>query len=302
MHAAQSLGTARHPVDANGKPVVETTRRRANGVRVVAPRPAIPSRCPVAQRWRCIAGAVATPKRLFSRSRWQAGRPAGKLSVALFLGISEMLRLVTLVSTAAWLAACSSAYYSALESVGVHKREILVDRVADAREAQVEARDQFQSALEEFTAVVGFEGGELESVYKKLNRELERSEDKAERVHDRIDAVEDVSKALFKEWEQELSEYSSASLRVQSQRQLDDTRDRYDDLMAAMRRAEERIDPVLAVFRDQVLYLKHNLNLAAIASLEGEAALIETDVDALIEDMNRSIAEADAFIQTILGS
>jgi hypothetical protein len=69
-----------------------------------------------------------------------------------------------------------------------------------------------------------------------------------------------------------------------------------------MRRSESRMQPVLDTFRDQVLYLKHNLNLSAIASLEGEAAIIETNVDALIEDMNRSIAEADAFLGAMLAN
>jgi hypothetical protein len=74
------------------------------------------------------------------------------------------------------------------------------------------------------------------------------------------------------------------------------TRDRYAHLIGAMRRAESRIEPVLSVFRDQVLYLKHNLNAQAIASLEVEVTRIEGDVSTLLQDMQNSIAEADAFI------
>jgi len=37
--------------------------------------------------------------------------------------------------------------------------------------------------------------------------------------------------------------------------------------MMAMRRVEDRIDPDLRAFRDQVLDLKHNLNVRAISSL-----------------------------------
>lgn len=36
------------------------------------------------------------------------------------------------------LSACESAYYDALEKVGVHKREILIDRIEAAQEAQEE--------------------------------------------------------------------------------------------------------------------------------------------------------------------
>lgn len=195
------------------------------------------------------------------------------------------------------LAGCSSAYYNTLEQFGIHKREILVDRVGEARESQVEAKEQFENALERFRSVVEFDGGELEGRYKELNRELERSEAKAEEVGSRIDAIEDVAKALFREWEDELDQYSSAKLRAQSEQQLRETQRRYEGMVAVMRRAEARIQPVLDPFRDQVLWLKHNLNAQAIASLQGEVAVIESDVASLIADLERAIAAADEFMQ-----
>ncbi len=208
-----------------------------------------------------------------------------------------LARKITLLVPALLLAACSTAYYNTLEQFGVHKREILVDRVAEARESQVEAKEQFESALEQFRSVVAFDGGELEKVYNQLNRELERSENKAAEVTDRIDAIENVAKALFREWESELEQYSSAELRRQSEQQLRQTRDRYEAMLVIMRRAEARIQPVLDPFRDQVLWLKHNLNAQAIASLQGEVAVIEADVASLIADLERAIAAADEFVR-----
>lgn len=194
-------------------------------------------------------------------------------------------------------AGCSSAYYNTLEQFGIHKREILVDRVSEARESQVETKEQFVSALEKFRSVVEFDGGELEKRYESLNRELERSEAKAAEVGDRIDAIEDVATALFREWEDELSQYSSATLRQQSERQLRDTQNRYEDMLIVMRRAEARVQPVLNPFRDQVLWLKHNLNAQAIASLQGEVSIIEADVASLIKDLEAAIAAADEFVR-----
>ena len=195
------------------------------------------------------------------------------------------------------LSACSSAYYSTLEQFGVHKREILVDRVDAARDSQVEAKEQFETALEKFRSVVNFDGGDLEKTYNDLNRELERSEARAEAVTDRIDSIEDVAGALFREWEQELDDYSSASLRNQSERQLRATESQYNDMLAVMRTAEARIQPVLDPFRDQVLFLKHNLNAQAIASLQGEVSVIEADVAGLIADLENAIAAADEFMR-----
>ncbi|MEM9301440.1 MAG: DUF2959 domain-containing protein [Pseudomonadota bacterium] len=207
-----------------------------------------------------------------------------------------MRRIAIVALVTLFLGACSSAYYGALESVGVHKREILVDRIGEAQESQEEAAEQFQTALEQFQSVVSFDGGDLEDLYEDLADEFESSESGAEEVRDRIEAVRDVADALFDEWTDELEQYSDARLRSRSEASLRETRTRYNQLMRAMERAESRLDPVLDAFRDQVLYLKHNLNARAIAALKDEVSSIEGNVGRLIKDMNSAIAEAQDFI------
>jgi len=197
-------------------------------------------------------------------------------------------------------AGCQKAYYGTMEKFGVHKRDIMVDRVEEARDSQEEAKEQFQSALEQFSKVLNFKGGKLEDKYKTLKAEYDKSEAKADDVKKRIDAVEDVSEALFNEWDNELDQYSNASLRRDSERKMVQTRRQYDQLIAAMRKAEAKIDPVLRAFRDQVLYLKHNLNAQAIASLQSELVGVESDIAALIQEMEKSIGEANSFIKTML--
>jgi chromosome segregation ATPase len=199
------------------------------------------------------------------------------------------------------LTGCSSAYYRAAESLGFHKRDILVHRVEKARDSQEEAKTQFKNALDRFTALTGFKGGSLEEKYRELDAEYERSRAKADEVRKRIDDIEDVSEALFDEWENELSQYQNPSLKRSSQQKLTGTRRRYDQLIAAMKRAESKMEPVLLTFRDQVLFLKHNLNAQAIASLRGELDSLQTDISALIMSMEVSIREADEFIKSVGG-
>lgn len=197
------------------------------------------------------------------------------------------------------LAGCSSTYYGAMEKFGIAKREILVDRVEKTRDAQNAAKEQFASALDHFLAVTKADGGELQKKYDALNREFGRSEARAKEVRDRIASVEDVAEALFREWKQELKQYSNASLRRESERELDLTRRRYDELIQVMRRAADRMDPVLSTFRDQVLYLKHNLNARALASLSTTHRELEADISRLVADMEASIRDAEDFIQTM---
>jgi SMC interacting uncharacterized protein involved in chromosome segregation len=210
---------------------------------------------------------------------------------------SNSWKLTAWFTAAMLLAGCQTAYYGAMEKLGYEKRDILVDRVDTAREAQQEAKKQFESALAQFIAVTNFSGGELEQQYNKLKSEFDESESRANTVRKRIADVERVAQDLFKEWEQELTQYTDPELRRTSQRQLDMTRARYRELIGAMKRAERKLDPVLAAFRDRVLFLKHNLNARAITSLRSERGKIQADIVTLVADMNRSIAEADRFIK-----
>lgn len=212
-----------------------------------------------------------------------------------------MARLPALVCLAALPAAlgCSSVYYGALEKVGVQKRHILADRIEDGRDAQQDAQEQFQDAFERFKTATSFEGGELEDTYRGLASELEDSEARAAEVRERIASIEEVAGDLFEEWEDEIGQISRADLRQKSSTQLRQTKARYAKLLAAMKKAERKMDPVLVAFRDQVLFLKHNLNARAIASLETQATGIQSDVDALVRDLSASIREADAFLATL---
>jgi len=211
-------------------------------------------------------------------------------------GLSTCLLLLAVFGA---LSGCQSVYYGTMEKFGVHKRDMLVERVEDAKDSQEEAKEQFASALEEFLAVTEYEGGNLQSQYEKLADELDRSEEKAREVRSRIDSIETVADSLFREWESELGQYTDQTLRESSEQQLDATRRSYDHLMVVMKRAEEKMDPVLAAFRDQVLYLKHNLNARALASLEATSVGLQQDINELIAQMEGSIEEATSFIDAM---
>lgn len=197
------------------------------------------------------------------------------------------------------LSGCSSTYYSAMEKVGVHKRDIMVSRVEKARDSQEEAQEQFKSALEQFDSVVSLRETDLKQSYDRLNAEYEDSMDAAEEVSMRIDRVEEVSEALFEEWEEELELYQNRELRRSSQQQLRKTKERYREMLVNLHRAEASMEPVLKIFRDNVLFLKHNLNAQAIGSLQGEFAQLQGEIDVLIARMNEAIDSSNSFIAEI---
>lgn len=207
--------------------------------------------------------------------------------------------LCAVVGVALGATGCASTRIELAEKFGYAKREQLTDKVKSARDGQEEAKQQFESALAEFIAVTGVEVKDLEARYAKLTKEYERSKARAATVTDRIRNVERVGEALFREWREELKQYTSDTMRSASERQLDQTRAQYDRLVGAMKTAEGKMAPVLAAFNDQVLFLKHNLNARAIASLQGTVSQVQDDVAALVREMEAAIAEANSFIDEL---
>ncbi|ADT85715.1 DUF2959 domain-containing protein [Vibrio furnissii] len=197
------------------------------------------------------------------------------------------------------LTGCQSAYYSAMEKVGVHKRDIMVDRVEAAQDAQKDAQQELTSALDALSAFTQFDGGELESAYERINDQYQHSEDAAANVRERIAAIEDVAEALFDEWQGELKLYTSSKLRRASEQKLNTTKASYQTMLKAMKRAEQKMTPVLNTLRDNTLFLKHNLNASAVGSLQGEFATLEQDIRTAITQMNAAIEESNQFLNQL---
>jgi len=208
-------------------------------------------------------------------------------------GITLLLTMLVGIS------GCDSVYYGAWEKLGYEKRDLLVSSVEDAIESQEEAKDQFKTALDQFASVVNIEDSDLKNMYENLSDEFDEATDRAETVSGHIDDVEDVSEDLFAEWRTELEQYTNADLKRSSQTQLRSTESKYKALLGSMRKAEDRMEPVLNVFRDQVLFLKHNLNAQAISGLRSELNAVENDVSVLIADMEDAITRSQAFIEDL---
>lgn len=193
-----------------------------------------------------------------------------------------------------------SVYYSARESIGGdHKRSIVVHEVEQACVNLRETRNGFEDALQRFKMLVNVSDSNLEHRYHQFNRKYQFCKSRSEAVSSRIRAIEEVSEALFNEWEKELNEYTNRALRNHSKQQLKLARQNYARLIKSLHAAEAKIHPVLAAFKDQVLYLKHNLNAQAIAALQHEFVEIGIDIAQLIRAMELTIAEASRFV-TIL--
>jgi len=210
-----------------------------------------------------------------------------------------MLYKFALAGVLTLLTGCSSMYYNAMEKIGKEKRDILVKRILEGKKDQEQAKQQLKTTLEAFQELTGFEGGNLEKVYKKLNGEFEDAEKRAKELSDRIASIDRVAKDLFAEWDKEAGSMSDRSLRTRSLQMLRETRTRHQQYLRRMQQTDRKMQPVLQGFRDQVLFLKHNLNARAIGSLKATATRLDSEVGVLIQDIEGSMREADSFIASL---
>lgn len=197
------------------------------------------------------------------------------------------------------LSGCTRLYYASMEKIGREKRDILTSRILDAKKDQEKAKEQIKTTMEAFQELTGFDGGDLEKLYKKLNGEYEEAAGRADKVSKRIDSIQQVSADLFKEWKAEIDSVSDRDLKRQSRQMLADTQKRQAVLVRKMRDVETRMKPVIKAFHDKVIFLKHNLNARAIASLKKTSLEMDQEVDLLVRDIEASVREADTFIASL---
>ena len=205
----------------------------------------------------------------------------------------------TLVFAAVPAAGCSSMKYSFWEMFGKEKRDLLKSDLNGLVSDQNEAKRKFGTALDRVKALTHFQGGDLEAEYEKLKSAHEGAAASAKAIDSRISDIETVANDLFEEWKKEDGEMQTASLKADSERKLAETKSRYDAMHSSMLASRRSMDPALTLLNDQVLYLKHNLNAAAVGSLGESMADVEKSIVALQSSIETSIREAQGFIDTM---
>ena len=182
------------------------------------------------------------------------------------------------------------------ESSAQPKRNPLIGEVRNVRVAQQQTKDQFLMTLASFGALIDQTGGEVRNGYEAFSDELQKSESMAAALRERIGHLEEKGRLYFEPRESSLYGFTDRGSDQTGDAKSNATHQRYQDLLRAMKQAEQDIDPVLTVFRDQLVFAKYNLNAEAIARLQDELAAVEADTATLVGKLDSAIAEADTFI------
>lgn len=215
------------------------------------------------------------------------------------MNLPRTLTLLAVLAIVAPAAGCRSVKYDVYEFFGTEKRDMLKSALHGLVDDQNQAKEKFGSALDRVKALTGFRGGDLEDEYDRMKSASEAAAASARAIDSRITEIETVSADLFQEWQDEIGKMQTAALKADSQRKLADTKTRYGTMHRSMVLSRAKMDPALTLLNDQVLYLKHNLNAAAIGSLGESMREVEESIGVLQRSIEDSIREAQGFIDTM---
>lgn len=175
----------------------------------------------------------------------------------------------------------------------------LINKANDTIGAMRAARVQIGSTVDGYNTIMAGEAVDNRKAYKKLTKELSKSEKAAANVRTKAAAMDVVANDFFSNWEASLEGFSSEDLRQRSAERLNDTRKRYEEILEAAGEAGDAFDPFVTNLKDQILFLGHDLNPSAIQALQGDAKKLNGRAAEVFKDVDKTIVTASEYTASL---
>ena len=140
--------------------------------------------------------------------------------------------------------------------------------------------------------------GDAAKAHKDLVKIVETSEDQAEELRDSIEEMQAAAIPVFDQWTKDLEAYSNPEMRQRSQARLAAARERYDAVVAAVEPLLVEYESINQSLRDHVLFLKHDMNPAALTTIQDDVRSVAKDAASLDGRFNSGRAAAMAYIES----
>lgn len=134
-------------------------------------------------------------------------------------------------------------------------------------------------------------------VYRSFLATLADSEAHGVKLADSIKSMRGAANTVFDQWEVDLLQIGSASLRERSEARLGAARARYQAFFAAARGAEAGYEDLHKAMRDLSLFLAHDLNKKAVDDVRDDARRVADLVEDLDGRFVRSMQAATRYLE-----
>ncbi len=197
-----------------------------------------------------------------------------------------------------WLLAAACAGTSE-RSESVEQVDELLTRIERVQAETAVAKDSVHAALSELCTLVspGFKG-DAATEFAKFLAASEASEDQAETLRDITEPMQDAADELFQRWTKDMEAFGNSRMRQRSQTRLDETRTRFQSIIGATQAAQIALDAFHDDMRDHALFLRHDLNSAAVASIRTDVRALNEQIQGLDTRFDATTAAARAYVES----
>ena len=179
------------------------------------------------------------------------------------------------------------------QNEGVKQVEQLIKKATAVQKSIDETKVELQKTMDAYNVVVAPETTDRKSAYKKLNKQMESTQEKRAEIPKQVDAMNVEADTLFKGWAESAKGISDPDLKAQSQKRLTDAKARLADIQADAAKAGSLYNTFMTALQDRITFLGHDLNDTAVAKLKpGDAKLTAqaTDLYAAVDKVSAALA------------
>lgn len=204
-----------------------------------------------------------------------------------------------IVTTAVAVLAITTAGSGLAQSSGHKKTDKLIYRAQQTTSSIRAANLQVKKTLESYNYIVEGKAQDPRAEYKKLVKDIEKSQKAREDVRTKADHMQKAADAFFQDWEDSLAGFNSEEMRAKSEERMNETRANYDKIFEAGSKAGSDFATFIAALDDQVRYLGNDLNPTAIAGLTDEAAALNEKADDFFKAIDETLQVAVSYTASL---
>ncbi|MHC5063583.1 MAG: DUF2959 family protein [Planctomycetota bacterium] len=184
------------------------------------------------------------------------------------------------------------------QKVGLSKVDDLVTGIERVHVDAEVSKERINIALETLHTLVAPDFvGDAVTVYSDMLRAIERSDAQLRELRSSVTAMKVSAGPVFAQWTEDLDQFNGEAMRRRSQSRLEETRQRYKDIVNSVEPALEGYTRFNAAMRDHALFLGHDFNPTAISEIEGDIRTLTNLSSDINEDLDNCLEAARVYVE-----
>jgi hypothetical protein len=187
----------------------------------------------------------------------------------------------------------------AQQSPGFKETDKLISRAQSTISQIRSTKLQTEATLDGYNAIIDGKVPDNRKAYKSLVKDIQKCENQADKVGNRVVAMQEAASTYFGNWEASSAAITSDHLRAKGEARLKETQANYDEILKAAQKAGDEFKPFITNLHDQVTFLGHDLNPSAIADLKDEAEALNSKGSKVFSAVDDTIEVATKYTNSL---